>query len=49
MAAAMNGNGNGHPTAAPSMAKVFPEALKTLEDVDPELYSIIEDEKRRQW
>lgn len=34
---------------AGAMARVFPEALGTLEQVDPELHAIIQDEKRRQW
>ena len=32
-----------------AMARVFPEALSSLKQADPELYSIIQDEKRRQW
>ena len=32
-----------------AMEAVFPEALKTLADADPEVAAIIEDEKRRQW
>lgn len=32
-----------------AMEAVFPEALKTLADADPEMAAIIEDEKRRQW
>lgn len=35
--------------ATPGGIRTFPEALKTLAEVDPELHSIIEDEKRRQW
>ena len=31
------------------MEGVFPEALASLRNADPELYSIIEDEKERQW
>ena len=31
------------------MQGVFPEALTRLRDADPELFSIIEDEKERQW
>jgi glycine hydroxymethyltransferase len=31
------------------MDAVFPEALKSLREADPEIYSIIEDEKERQW
>lgn len=44
----MNGNGtaNGHKA---DLLAVFPEAHLPLEQADPELYDIIEDEKRRQW
>lgn len=38
---------NGVPKSA--MEAVFPEALKSLKEADPELHSIVEDEKRRQW
>lgn len=31
------------------MEGVFPEALSSLRNADPELFSIIEDEKERQW
>jgi hypothetical protein len=31
------------------MEKVFPEALLSLREVDPEVADIVEDEKRRQW
>jgi len=31
------------------MQGVFPEALSSLKNADPELFSIIEDEKERQW
>ena len=31
------------------MEAVFPEALKSLQEADPEVYGIIEDEKKRQW
>lgn len=41
-----NGVGNGH---IADMTKVFPEAHLPLSEADPELYSIIEDEKKRQW
>eukprot|EP00887_Chlorella_sp_A99_P003909 scaffold11.g3909.t1 len=37
---------NGHASA---MEAVFPECLSTLADADPEVFGIIEDEKRRQW
>lgn len=37
---------NGHLS---SMNLVFPEAHMPLKEADPELYNIIEDEKRRQW
>jgi glycine hydroxymethyltransferase len=39
----------GNSAANNSMQAVFPEALKPLAQADPEVYSIIEDEKRRQW
>lgn len=32
-----------------TMQGVFPEALSSLKNADPELFSIIEDEKERQW
>lgn len=31
------------------MKAIFPEALKSLAQADPEVAAIIEDEKRRQW
>lgn len=31
------------------MDAVFPEGLKHLQEADPEVYGIIEDEKKRQW
>ena len=31
------------------METIFPEALKSLQEADPEVYGIIEDEKKRQW
>lgn len=43
---AMNGNGAVHSGA---MDAVFPEAMKSLREADPEVAAIIEDEKRRQW
>lgn len=49
----MNGHAaNGHapaPAPAPAMAAVFPEALSHLKAADPEVYSLIEQEKIRQW
>lgn len=30
-------------------SNVFPEALKSLKEADPEIYGIIQDEKARQW
>jgi hypothetical protein len=42
----MAANGNGH---ASPMMRVFPEALTPLAQADPEVYSIIQDEKKRQW
>jgi hypothetical protein len=36
--------------ATPAVMKgVFPEALLTLQEADPEVFNIIEDEKARQW
>jgi hypothetical protein len=32
-----------------NMKSVFPEALMSLHEADPEVAAIIEDEKRRQW
>ena len=32
-----------------AMKDVFPEALTTLQAADPEVYGIIQDEKKRQW
>lgn len=32
-----------------AMDGVFPEALQSLREADPEVFSIIEDEKKRQW
>lgn len=37
---------NGH---ADVMGAIFPEALSSLKVADPEVYGIIEDEKKRQW
>lgn len=34
---------------AAEMKKVFPEALSTLQEADPELAAIIKDEQKRQW
>lgn len=31
------------------MGRVFPEALKSLEEADPEVAAIIKDEQKRQW
>lgn len=42
----MNGN---HAVDHAKMNDIFPDALKSLKEADPEVYSIIEDEKRRQW
>lgn len=42
----MNGTANGN---ASDMLSVFPESLTPLQQADPELYSIIQDEKVRQW
>lgn len=39
---------NGHASGS-AMDAIFPEALKTLKEADPEVYGIIEDEKARQW
>ena len=43
----MTANGKGHLPSA--MENVFPESHLSLAEADPEIYSIIEDEKRRQW
>eukprot|EP00877_Chromochloris_zofingiensis_P007161 jgi/Chrzof1/2699/Cz11g25190.t1 len=41
---------NGHHSHHSSLLqKVFPEALTPLQQADPEVYAIIEDEKSRQW
>ena len=32
-----------------SMQGVFPEALQSLREADPEVHGIIQDEKKRQW
>lgn len=32
-----------------TMEAVFPEALKPLADADPEVYQLVQDEKKRQW
>lgn len=45
----MNGAANGVAGHGKTMQAVFPEALKSLAEVDPEVAAIIEDEKRRQW
>jgi hypothetical protein len=39
------------PTAAHKtvLARVFPEARSSLKEADPEVYGIIQDEKKRQW
>lgn len=42
----VNGHANGHLS---DMERVFPESHLPLAQADPEIYSIIEDEKRRQW
>ena len=34
---------------ANAMTSVFPEALMTLEEADPVVFGIVEDEKKRQW
>lgn len=44
----MAANGNGH-CAGAALSHVFPEALSSLKLADPEIYSIIQDEKARQW
>lgn len=40
---------NGGPAHKDAMTRVFPEALKSLKDADPELAAILKDEKKRQW
>jgi hypothetical protein len=42
----MAANGNGHQAA---LSAVFPEAHLSLQEADPEVYGIIQDEKKRQW
>lgn len=37
---------NGHLNA---MDAIFPEAHLGVQEADPEVYAIIQDEKRRQW
>ena len=32
-----------------AMTKIFPEALQTLEQADPEVYSLVQSEQVRQW
>jgi hypothetical protein len=49
MAAAANGHSAASTKDAASMAQVFPEALRSLKEADPEIYGIIQDEKARQW
>jgi len=41
-------NGNGHAADTP-MVRVFPEALTPLAQADPEIYALVQDEKKRQW
>lgn len=31
------------------MDAMFPEARKTLQDADPEVFQLVQDEKKRQW
>eukprot|EP00879_Flechtneria_rotunda_P012138 GHRR01012677.1.p1 GENE.GHRR01012677.1~~GHRR01012677.1.p1 ORF type:complete len:468 (+),score=154.35 GHRR01012677.1:121-1524(+) len=40
---------NGHKVSSAALQEVFPEALSSLQEADPEIYGIIQDEKRRQW
>jgi hypothetical protein len=42
----VNGNANGH---LADMERVFPESHVALAEADPEVYAIIQDEKKRQW
>ncbi len=35
--------------ASGPMKPIFPESLTQLQEADPEVYGIIEDEKDRQW
>lgn len=50
-----NGNGVAHAlkgqptTPQQQQASIFPEALMSLEDADPQLFAIVEQEKVRQW
>ena len=32
-----------------AMTSVFPEALQSLQEADPEVYGLVQDEQRRQW
>ncbi|KAF8056339.1 SHM4 [Scenedesmus sp. PABB004] len=48
-AAAAMATSNGHAHGPAPLPRVFPEALLSLEEADPEVAGIIEDEKRRQW
>ena len=34
---------------ASQMQGIFPEALQSLQEADPEVHGIIQDEKKRQW
>lgn len=43
-----NGHMNGSATA-PALQGVFPEAHTTLKSADPEMYELIQEEKKRQW
>ena len=31
------------------MDNMFPEARRTLQDADPEVYKLVQEEKKRQW
>lgn len=46
MASVATNGVNGHLNV---LNRIFPEAHLSLKEADPELYAIIEDEKRRQW
>ncbi len=34
---------------AATMNAIFPEALQTLQEADPEIYNLVQDEQVRQW
>lgn len=36
-------------SSAERFAQVFPDALKSLKEADPEVATLVEEEKKRQW